>query len=67
MIRCPRDGNTMVKYIKAPRPASHCKICTGIFIKTLPINEYKSSGNMKPREEWDVDVFCPEDGEKWLQ
>jgi Zn-finger nucleic acid-binding protein len=30
----------------------------------LPIDQFRSTGTTRPREEWDVEIKCPEHGEK---
>jgi len=64
MIYCPRDGNELIEHTHKLRPVWHCNACSGAFIKVLPINEYRSNGGKQPREEWDIEICCPEHLEK---
>lgn len=63
MILCPRDGSELIEHADTVRPTWHCNSCGGAFIKGLPIHEYQSNGTQQPREQWDVEILCPEHNE----
>lgn len=64
MINCPRDGNQLSEHVGSIGPVWRCNVCSGAFVKALPIDELRLNGKKQPREEWDIRVHCPEHNEK---
>ena len=67
MILCPRDRNELIEHTSSARSARsawQCNACSGIFILNLPVEQLRSAGTKQPREEWDIEINCPEHNEK---
>lgn len=64
MILCPRDGNELVEHVSSAHPVWLCNVCSGAFILNLPVAQLRSRGTKQAREEWDIEINCPEHHEK---
>lgn len=64
MILCPRDRNELIAHSNPVRPVWYCNACSGVFIRDLPIKQLRVNGTKRPREEWDIEINCPDHNEK---
>jgi hypothetical protein len=64
MLNCPRDTNPLVQRSDAHSAMWACGVCFGGFMKSPPNQSFIAKCEVLPREEWDPQVYCPEDGTK---
>ena len=60
---CPRDSHTLMQQPAEDGTAWRCNVCSGAFFTGLISREVASKNvAIGPREVWDCEVACPNDG-----